>query len=165
MLSASREQLEEAGGEDRDVCALISAARELVDTGLREDLVGSPVEVTDPRLLRYLKVQLGRLRHECFYAVYLDRAQRYIRGEAVGSGSRSGVESRMGLLFRRAIELRASGLLLAHNHPSGNCTPSRADLQATDRIDETARRLDLDLLDHLIVTPMAVYSIKKEHLL
>jgi DNA repair protein RadC len=61
--------------------------------------------------------------------------------------------------------LRAAGLLLAHNHPSGACSPSEADLAATAQISETARQLDLRLLDHLIVTPSSVYSINKEQLL
>lgn len=165
MISASREQLEEAGGEDRDVCTLISAARELVEIGLREELVGTPVDIRDPRFLRYLQVRLGDRRQECLYAVYLDQAQCYIRGEQIGIGNRAGADSRMSLLFRRAVELRASALLLAHNHPSGSCAPSRADLHSTARVDETARRLDLQLIDHLIVTRNAVYSIKKERTL
>ena len=165
MLSASREQLEDAGGEDRDICGLISAARELVETGLRVELVGTPVDAADPRFIRYLKVRLGSQPDECFYAVFLDRARRYIRSEPIGFGGRASVEARMGLLFRRALELRAAGLLLAHNHPSGACSPSEADLAATAQISETARQLDLRLLDHLIVTPSSVYSINKEQLL
>ena len=86
-------------------------------------------------------------------------------GEPIGIGGRSGIESRLGLLFRRALELRAAGLLLAHNHPSGRCAPSEIDIQTTARIEETANRLDLWLLDHLIVTSAAVFSIKKEHIL
>jgi len=137
----------------------------MVEFGLREDLTGSAVETSDPRFIQYLKLTLGRDRGERLYAVFVDGERRYIRGETIGLGSRKGIEARIGHLFQRAMELRATGLLLAHNHPSGDCTPSGKDLRATEIIAETAARLDLFLVDHLIVTKSAVYSIKGERTL
>ena len=67
--------------------------------------------------------------------------------------------------FGEALRLDAHGLILAHNHPPGHCRPSSCDIIATRRLAEVARALDIVLIDHLIFTDEAVYSMRAEGLL
>jgi DNA repair protein RadC len=67
--------------------------------------------------------------------------------------------------FGEALRLDAHGLILAHNHPSGHCRPSSCDIIATRRLAEVARALDIVLIDHLILTDEAVYSMRAGGLL
>jgi DNA repair protein RadC len=83
----------------------------------------------------------------------------------LGVGAHSSHSSRIADILRRAVELHAGGLLLAHNHPSGSAKPSRADLKATARLRELADGLDIRLIDHLIVTRSTVYSMVRKRVI
>jgi len=88
------------------------------------------------------------------------------RGDAAfGMGSLGTLHLRMRALFGEALRLGASGLILAHNHPSGQCQPSGSDLTATRQLQDVARALDITLIDHLIFTNRAVYSMRAGGLL
>jgi DNA repair protein RadC len=97
---------------------------------------------------------------ERFHAVFLDRNRGYLGDAPMGQGGLGCLSLRMRELFARALALSASGMLLAHNHPSGQCRPSAADIAATRRVEQVATALDIELLDHLIFTRHAVYSMR-----
>ena len=161
-MTASRIQLEEAGGEDRDICVLIDAARTLVEVSLKEHLRTEPVDLSSPVIQQYLRVYLGKRQNEWLYAIFVDSDCCFLKDEMIGLGGRHSVETRFAHLFRRAIELRSVGMVLAHNHPSGDCTPGQKDIETTRIIEQTAMRLDLVLHDHLIVTHDKIFSIMQE---
>ncbi|MGB3378699.1 MAG: JAB domain-containing protein [Allopontixanthobacter sediminis] len=116
--------------------------------------VGSPV------FLQYLQAHFTGASEERFHATYCDGYGRYLDDEVLAIGTSDLVMTRARALFGRALALGASGLLLAHNHPSGRCHPSSEDLIATDRVRDIARALDIVLLDHLILTCSQIYSIR-----
>lgn len=120
---------------------------------------GAPI-VGCPHFLRYLQSHLAAASEERLHATYCDRLGRYLHDEVLVTGSPYRVTTRARELFGRALALGASGLLIAHNHPSGECRPSREDLLATNRMREIALALDMVLLDHLIVTRTDIYSIR-----
>ena len=120
----------------------------------------NPAIVGSPGFLRYLKSRLAGAEEECLHATYCDSWGEYLHDEILVHGSTSFVATRARLLFGRALALGASGLLLAHNHPSGRCRPSHDDLFATNRMRDIAAALDIVLLDHLIITESNVYSIR-----
>ena len=98
--------------------------------------------------------------HERGHAIFVD-AQRACLGDvAFGMGSMGTLQLRMRALFGEALRLNAAGIILAHNHPSGQCKPSRGDIDATLRLQEVGRALDITLVDHLIFTHHAVYSMR-----
>jgi len=68
-------------------------------------------------------------------------------------------------LFSAALKAKASGIIMAHNHPSGNLTPSEADKELTNRIWQGGKILDIAILDHLIVSPHGYYSFADEGIL
>lgn len=97
---------------------------------------------------------------ERFHAMFFDEYQSYLDDASVGSGKLGTIEIRMRDLFTRALAVGASGILIAHNHPSGHCRPSQFDITSTRRLKLIGEALDIELLDHLIFTQDAVYSMR-----
>ena len=97
---------------------------------------------------------------ERLHVVFVDKQKAYVGDAPMGAGGAGGLSVRMRDLFSMALSLRAHGILVAHNHPSGQCRPSRADVVSTRRLETVARALDIELLDHLIFTRSAVYSMR-----
>jgi DNA repair protein RadC len=83
--------------------------------------------------------------------LYLDAAQRLISDETLREGGIDTVAVEVRAIVGRALDLGASGLILAHNHPSGDPQPSAADRQVTVRVATALRAIDVRLLDHLII--------------
>ncbi len=80
----------------------------------------------------------------------------------ISSGGRAGTVVDAKLVFGRALELKASSIILAHNHPSTNLQPSQADIELTKKLYQAGKQLDLPLLDHLIITEQGYYSFADE---
>ena len=97
---------------------------------------------------------------ERFHAVYFDEENTFLGDAPLGEGRSSTLSIRIREVFGKALELDAYGILLAHNHPSGQCRPSQRDIEATKRLQQIAKALDVTLLDHLIFTHDAVYSMR-----
>jgi len=103
--------------------------------------------------------------HERGHAIFVDARRVFLGDAAFGMGSLGTLQLRMRALFGEALRLGASGIILAHNHPSGHCQPSDCDLTATRQLQDVARALDITLIDHLIFTTRAVYSMRAGGLL
>lgn len=159
MVSAPVEQLNDVCGEQQ-TGPIIHAARIMIEAAFREQVVGSPVMSMDPALGRYLRSRLGDFRDERMHAIFLDGQRRYIADENVGEGTHGDVVLHSRRLLSRAFELSAVILIIAHNHPSGECSPSAADIVATRRLKELCAAVDLVLEDHLIITRTHLYSFK-----
>jgi len=95
---------------------------------------------------------INDLDHEEFYAIYLNRANLIISTENISKGGYNGTVADPRVIIRRALELKATGIILGHNHPSGVCTPSESDKKLTNRIVSAANYLDIKVLDHIIVS-------------
>lgn len=104
-------------------------------------------------------------RHERGHVVFVDGCRSFLGDVGIGIGSLSALSLRMREVFGEALRLGARGMILAHNHPSGDCRPSDSDIAATRRLAEIARALDIELIDHLIFTTDAVYSMRAGGLL
>tara|TARA_R110000803_G_scaffold36811_2_gene79109 strand:- start:7696 stop:8136 length:441 start_codon:yes stop_codon:yes gene_type:complete len=102
---------------------------------------------------------------EHFIAMYLDRNNRVIGWFLISSGGISGTVCDNKILFAGALNCLASSLIVCHNHPSGNLKPSSADIELTKKIKIAAKTLDMQLLDHLIITEEAYYSFADEGML
>lgn len=103
--------------------------------------------------------------HERCHVVFVDAVRRKIGDASIGIGSLSALSLRMREIFGEALRLDARGMILAHNHPSGHCHPSGCYIAATRRLAEVAQALDIVLIDHLIFTDEAVYSMRAGGLL
>ncbi|MEQ8627535.1 DNA repair protein RadC [Ekhidna sp.] len=105
------------------------------------------------------------LNHEEFWLLLLKRNNEVIKKEMLSRGGVSGTVVDAKIIFKRALEETASGLILAHNHPSGNLKPSQEDINLTKRLKEAGRSLDISVLDHLIITDHSFFSFADEGLL
>jgi len=107
-----------------------------------------------------LVLQMGRLEREELRVVLLNTKNVVLRVATVYQGNVSSSLVRVGELFRDAVRLNAAGLILVHNHPSGDPTPSPDDLHLTAEALAAGRLLDIDLLDHLVVGHDAWVSLR-----
>lgn len=95
---------------------------------------------------------------ELFYVMYLNRANKVIGIAKISEGGCSGTVADGKIIFQGALLANAQALVLAHNHPSGNLTPSNADLELTKKLVEFGNYIDLTILDHIILTSEDYYS-------
>lgn len=95
---------------------------------------------------------------EQFKVLLLNRANKALGVFEVSSGSSTGTVADPKLIFAAAIKANACGIILAHNHPSGNLQPSQADIDLTKRVKEGGKLLEIQVVDHLIVTSEGYHS-------
>lgn len=113
----------------------------------------------------FLQAKLRDHRHEVFAVMFLNRANKVNHFEIISTGGITGTVADPRIILRKALEHDAVNIILCHNHPSGSLKPSRADEQITAKIKEAARLLDLNVLDHLIVSESGYYSFADEGLI
>lgn len=112
-----------------------------------------------------MKPELMDLSHEEFWCLLLNRSNLVIKKYLVSSGGVSGTVVDPKLIYKAALEVLASGIILVHNHPSGNLEPSQSDINLTKKMKTAAVALDISLLDHLIFTDQGYISFADETLL
>lgn len=104
-------------------------------------------------------------QYERGHAIFLDSHSAWLGDAPCGIGTMTTLAIRMRALLGEALRYDAAGIILAHSHPSGHCRPSGCDIATTRRLVEVARALDIALIDHLIFTADAVYSMRAGGLL
>jgi DNA repair protein RadC len=125
---------------------------------LRSRIADRPLMSCLPDVVDYLRFDLSFVSHERIRILYLDARNRLIRDEQVSEGTGTRVALAVRSVVGRAAELGAASIILVHNHPSGDPTPSRQDVELTRRIAAEALRHDVTVLDHLIIGGDKVYS-------
>jgi DNA repair protein RadC len=131
----------------------------------RAELLDRPLLNSWDRLLDYLAASLARVRVEEVHVLFLDARNRLIADEAFGRGTVNHSPVYPREVVKRALELQATALILVHNHPSGDPTPSRADLRMTAEVKAAAAVFDIHLHDHLIIGNGRQVSLRQEGLL
>jgi DNA repair protein RadC len=112
-----------------------------------------------------LKGNLLDLPHEEFWILLVNRANRVIKKVQISQGGVAGTIADPKIIFKNALEALASGVIIAHNHPSGNLTASQADIDLTKKLKEGGRLLDIQILDHLIIAGQKYFSFADEGIL
>lgn len=90
---------------------------------------------------------------ESFYAMYLNRANKLLAVILISEGGTAACLVDVKIIFQAALKLNASAIILSHNHPSGQLQPSNADIQITNKVKEAAKLLEMQVIEHIIVTP------------
>lgn len=124
---------------------------------LKKPKVGSSADAHE-----VIRPYLMDLQHEQFWVLLLNRANEVIRPQQISIGGVSGTVADPKMIFKAAIENLASAIILVHNHPSGNLTPSQADKDLTKKVKEAGRTLDIPVLDHLIFSDNGYFSFADE---
>jgi DNA repair protein RadC len=149
-------------GKCSAVSALLAATQAAAIESMRSDFDDHEIDPASPKLLRYLKMSMGALSHETLRVLFLDPARRLIADEQLQQGSIGHVAIYPRTIFRRAVELDAAAIILVHNHPSGDPTPSDADIAATARLAAIGRALEIELLEHIVVALRGHRAILKQ---
>lgn len=140
------------------VAGAMACAAALIQQLLEEPLYGRPLLASDVELLRFLQHNIGQAPNECLIVLFLDSGRRLISHERIAEGSISGVDIDARRIILKALARGAHGLILAHNHPSGNARPSRSDFHITRRLADLAGRFDIVVHDHLVVAGASASS-------
>ncbi len=135
--------------------AQLSASFELARRALLEEMTerdnfGSPEKVRD-----WLRLKLSTQTHESFLALWLDSQNRLIQAETLFTGTLGQTSVYPREVVKTALSRNAAGVILAHNHPSGLCEPSRADELLTQNLKQALAMVDVKVLDHFIVAGTA----------
>jgi DNA repair protein RadC len=146
-----------------------AAALKVVQAAALRLLQGSvkskPVLSDWDRLMDYLLARLSFEKVEQFRVLFLDNRNRLLGDEALGQGTVNHAPVYPREVVRRALELHAASLILTHNHPSGDPTPSREDVAMTLEVQRAAEALRISLVDHVIVAGTRWVSLRREGLL
>lgn len=132
------------------------AASEKADDGCQ---LSSPA-----RVFSLMLPVMKNLDHEECWALLLNKANRLICREKISSGGMESTVIDSKSVIRKAIEKKASGVILVHNHPSGNALPSQADINQTRVLDKALKTCELSLLDHVIIGQNGYYSFADEEI-
>ena len=108
---------------------------------------------------------IGDLQHEEFWVIYLNNSNKVLQTTQLSKGGITGTLVDIRLAFKKALELGAVSLILAHNHPSGTLKPSESDIKLTAKIKKAGESLDITVLDHLIVTEKTYFSFADEQMI
>lgn len=112
----------------------------------------------------FLRLQMSHCEREHFAVFFLDNQLRLIEYKILFSGTINSCPVFAREIIKEALRLNASALIIAHNHPSGDPTPSSADIAMTKQIKEIVKVLDIRLLDHLVVGQYDVISFEEEYI-
>jgi DNA repair protein RadC len=162
-LSAQQLMVYKGIGEAKAIS--IIAAMELGRRRRTEDALELLKITSSNSVFELLQPIIGELPHEEFWILYLNNSNKIIEKLAISKGGITGTLVDVRITLKKALELGATGLILAHNHPSGNLNPSEADKQLTTKLKIAAESIDIKVLDHLIVTEKSYFSFADEGLM
>lgn len=160
ILSAPSRDLVQVPGIGETVAAYLKAIAELNARASRENIQKKTAISSWSALVEYVRTELQHEKREQFRILFLDRKNQLIADEVMGHGTVDHAPVYTREVARRALELHASALILVHNHPSGDTTPSRADIDVTREIIDALDPFDITVHDHLIAGTGGVTSLK-----
>lgn len=143
----------------------IIAAFELGRRNKSSEILNKTKVESSKDVFQLFQAKLGHIPHEEFWALYLNRSNKIIDQLRISQGGIAGTVADVRIIMKHAIEKLASSIIIIHNHPSGNKTPSISDKEITDKLKNAGKTIDVNVLDHLIITESGYYSFADEGLM
>lgn len=165
LLNANALDLKRVKGLGPAKRAELAAVLELARRSLAHQLREQPVFDTPGRVKDYLRLRLGAHRHEVFAVLFVDAQHRLLLMDEMFRGTLTQTSVYPREVVKRALEINAAAVVLAHNHPSGAAEPSRADEFLTQTLKSALALVDVRVLDHLVVGHADVVSFAERGLL
>lgn len=145
----------------REVKALqLLASVELSKRVIKSKVYHAPI-LKPEDVIEWFKFEYGTMSQECFIALYLDTKSKLISHRVLFKGTLNESVVHPREVFKEAFLQNANSVLIAHNHPSGDCTPSKADFEVTYKMVHVAMTMGVCLVDHIIVCKNQYYSFKE----
>ncbi|MBR1429070.1 MAG: DNA repair protein RadC [Rickettsiales bacterium] len=165
LSNASTNELNACSVNGEKIHYAFKLCNEIVARILQNEIDQRSVLDTMPTLLRYCEVKIGTLAEEEFHVLFLDSKLRLIKDEKSGAENVNGVTLNIRRIMQKALELHACNIVLTHNHPSGDCTPSQTDIDTTNEIKQSLKSIGVKLLDHIVVSGGRCYCFSENYLL
>lgn len=165
LAKLSVKELMKAKGIGEAKAISIVAAMELGRRRKEQSPEEKPKLESSLAVFNMIKADLQDLTHEEFWVLLLNRSNRFIKKKRVSEGGVSGTVADPKIIFKLALDELASGIILAHNHPSKNLKPSDSDLNLTKKLKEAGKLLEIAVLDHIIVAGHQYFSFTDEGLI
>ncbi|OYY63861.1 MAG: hypothetical protein B7Y51_05325 [Burkholderiales bacterium 28-67-8] len=165
LLQASASDLKRIKGLGPAKRAEITAVMELARRSLAQELAERAVLTSPQQVKDFLRLKLAHLGHEVFAVLFLNAQHQLVELEEMFRGTLTQTSVYPREVVKRALELQASAVILAHNHPSGVAEPSRADEYLTQTLKAALQLVDVRVLDHLVVGRAGVVSFAERGLL
>ncbi len=165
VLDATPEALMEVQGVRDYSATLIRLVKACAEYSLKEEVLERPRISSLSALVDYCRTAMGGLPDEQFRVIFLNSQNEIIAEEIVQEGTVNQTVVYPRKVLELALKHKASGLILVHNHPSGNLTPSAPDLELTRSLVKASRSLNLTVHDHLIISRQGYFSLAEKNLL
>jgi len=165
VLDADGEELSKIKGVGEMSATLISLVRELYSTYLAENMKRGDVLSSPESVLKFARVRLAGLTNEAFMVIFLNVKNEVLDYTLLHEGTIDSVAIYPRRIIETALSKHAAGIILVHNHPSGNPAPSREDKALTSEITSAARTLDIRVLDHIVVGKAGYFSFLENNIL
>ena len=140
----------------------IIAALELGRRRRSEDAIELKKVTSSKVIFEIMQPIIGELPHEEFWIIYMNNSNKVISKSQLSKGGITGTLVDVRIVFKTALEMGATALILCHNHPSGTLVPSEADKQITKKLKLAGESLEIKVLDHLIITEASYFSFADE---
>lgn len=160
IIGAPLQDLMQVSGVGEAVAIHLKAVHALLVRSVHEEVTAQPVLSSWSSVLNYLKVRLEGATREEFRVLFLDKKHRLILDEKMGDGTVDQAPVYPREIARRALELSASSVILSHNHPSGDPSPSGSDVAMTREVINALKPLAVTVIDHIIVGRDGTRSLK-----
>lgn len=165
VLGAEAQALAEIPEVTSQTIVHLKAVREAGLRLARAEAMAAPVIGSWDKLMDYCRAQMAHETVEQFRLLFLDRKNRLIADETHQKGTVDHTPVYPREVVRRALELRASAIIMVHNHPSGDPTPSKGDIEMTHEVRDACEKLGIQLHDHLVIAKTGHASFKSLGLL
>ena len=160
VLGASVAELTQVKGVSENSAALLKTVHALTQRMLKEDVEKKPLLGSWQKLIDYCYVAMAHEKREHLRVLFLNRKNQLIADEVQQTGTVDHAPVYPREIVRRALELGATAMILVHNHPSGDPTPSDSDIAMTEEVIRAAQTLDLVVHDHIIISKNGHVSFK-----
>lgn len=159
LSAMSIDKMQAIGGIGKNKAATVTAAFELGRRFAAEGSRSPCRTITNAsQIFSIMFPVLKGIDHEECWILYLNRANHILYKEKVSTGGLSSTTIDTNSILRKAIEKKADGIILVHNHPSGNPQPGKADVVETERLKKAAETFSISMLDHVIISDSGYYS-------
>jgi DNA repair protein RadC len=165
VIIASPAELMKVDGVNEAAVVAIKTVKSAAERMLKEEIGGRAIIRSWTQLLDYCRLHIGHEKNEEFHILFLNNKLELIAHERQQHGTINHTPVYPREVVKRSLELGASSIILVHNHPSGDVTPSKADIDVTRQIIDAARPLGVEVHDHLIIGAKEHCSFKAKGLI
>ena len=159
LINADVDQLKSVDGIGDSVICVLKLFQEVHLRMLKENIEEDDIKLNSiANVVKYCKSKIGHLVHEEVLILFIDNSGNLVYEDVISSGSVNEVNVYKNLIITKATQNGACGIIMVHNHPSGNSKPSQADIELTAEMYKLLKQVKMDLVDHIIVSRNNIYS-------